>query len=147
MGKKRACAILGNIYVETWHTYSSMILEGNTKPTPSYIHNYDAYDGKGWGILQWTYFSRKEALLNHVKKSNKKHKTRGLNVGDLVVQLEYFNWERKKLCNNEWKIFKRAKKLDQMVTVFCKQFENPKEGQESLNTRKKEARKCFKKFK
>jgi RHS repeat-associated protein len=143
--KKQACAILGNIYVETWHTYSSWILQGSSTPNPSYINSYDAYDSKGWGILQWTYFSRKEKLKKYVKKSNKKHATKGLNVGDLIVQLEFFNKERKGDYKNAWKKFKSKKSLDELVNSFCTDFEQA--GVPHLDERKKEAKKCMKRYK
>jgi RHS repeat-associated protein len=143
--KKQACAILGNIYVETWHTYSSLILQGSSEPNFSYVYNYDAYDSKGWGILQWTYFSRKESLLKYVKKSNKKHRTEGLNVGDLIVQLEYFNKERKGLYKSNWKTFKSKKELSEMVNSFCTDYEQA--GVPHLDERIETAEKLLKKYK
>ena len=126
-------------------TYSSWILQGSSTPNPSYINSYDAYDSKGWGILQWTYFSRKEKLKKYVKKSNKKHATKGLNVGDLIVQLEFFNKERKGDYKNAWKKFKSKKSLDELVNSFCTDFEQA--GVPHLDERKKEAKKCMKRYK
>lgn len=110
--REEACAILGNIYVETWHTYSPWSLQGSQTPCPSYIYRYNAYDSKGWGILQWTYYSRKEELKKYVTTVNKKNGTKGLNVGDLVVQLEFFNHERKGTYKNAWKNFKNTKGIE-----------------------------------
>ena len=143
--KKQACAILGNIYVETWHTYSSLILQGSSEPAFWYVKKYDAYDSKGWGILQWTYFTRKEALLKYVKKANNKHRTQSLNVGDLIVQLEYFNKERKSAYKNKWKIFKGNKEIADMVNSFCKDYEQA--GVPHLDERINTAKKLLKKYK
>lgn len=143
--KKQACAILGNIYVETWHTYSSLILQGSSEPAFWYVKKYDAYDSKGWGILQWTYFTRKEALLKYVKKANNKHRTQSLNVGDLIVQLEYFNKERKSAYKNKWKIFKGKKEIADMVNSFCKDYEQA--GVPHLDERINTAKKLLKKYK
>ena len=143
--KKQACAILGYIYVETWHTYSSLILQGSSEPAFWYVKKYDAYDSKGWGILQWTYFTRKEALLKYVKKANNKHRTQSLNVGDLIVQLEYFNKERKSAYKNKWKIFKGKKEIADMVNSFCKDYEQA--GVPHLDERINTAKKLLKKYK
>lgn len=134
-----------NIYVETWHTYSSLILQGSSEPAFWYVKKYDAYDSKGWGILQWTYFTRKEALLKYVKKANNKHRTQSLNVGDLIVQLEYFNKERKSAYKNKWKIFKGKKEIADMVNSFCKDYEQA--GVPHLDERINTAKKLLKKYK
>lgn len=39
-------------------------------------------DSAGYGLAQWTYWSRKQALLNHAKSSNK-------SIGDLEMQLGF----------------------------------------------------------
>ena len=41
------------------------------------------YDSFGYGICQWTWWSRKKALLDFCKQKNK-------SVGDLTTQLEFF---------------------------------------------------------
>ena len=40
-------------------------------------------DSAGYGLAQWTYWSRKQGLLNHAKKRN-------VSIGDLDMQLEFF---------------------------------------------------------
>ena len=39
-------------------------------------------DGVGYGLAQWTYYTRKQALLNYAKSKNK-------SIGDLTMQLEF----------------------------------------------------------
>lgn len=41
------------------------------------------HDGYGWGIFQWTWHTRKKALLNFAKQKNK-------SIADLSMQLEFF---------------------------------------------------------
>ena len=119
----QACAILGNIAVESWKTYSSLILQGSNKRNLSYVINYKIKDGKGWGILQWTYYTRKQGLLNYTNRRNSTLHCNIYNVGDLIIQLEYFNWERQNTCKNGWNAFKKAKGLNQMVRIFCEKYE------------------------
>ena len=41
-----------------------------------------AHDGAGYGLCQWTYWSRKQALLDNAKKVKK-------SIGDLIAQLDF----------------------------------------------------------
>ena len=40
------------------------------------------YDGAGWGIAQWTFWSRKEKFLQYVLSKNS-------SIGDLLIQLNF----------------------------------------------------------
>ena len=131
--------------METWHTYSSLILQGSSKSNLAYVNHYDPYDSKGWGILQWTYYSRKLELKKYTKKVNKERGTKTLNVGDLIVQLEFFNNERKSTYKVAWNKFKNKKSLDDMVKVFCNDFEQA--GISHMKERTREAKKCLRKYK
>lgn len=50
---------------------------------PEYIEGYKNNDGVGWGLLQWTFWARKQALLDNADE-------KGTSVGDLVTQLEVY---------------------------------------------------------
>ena len=49
---------------------------------PEYIPNYSDTDGVGWGLIQWTYNTRKSGLRLYAA-------SKGKSVGDLITQLEY----------------------------------------------------------
>ena len=68
-----------------------------------------------------------------------------MNVGDLIVQLEYFNKERKSAYKNKWKIFKGKKEIAAMVNSFCKDYEQA--GVPHLDERINTAKKLLKKYK
>ena len=63
----------------------------------------------------------------------------------MIVQLEFFNKERKGDYKNAWKKFKSKKSLDELVNSFCTDFEQA--GVPHLDERKKEAKKCMKRYK
>lgn len=45
-------------------------------------------DSAGYGLAQWTYWSRKEAMLNYARKT-------GASIGDLMMQLDFMFQELK----------------------------------------------------
>ena len=45
-------------------------------------------DSAGYGLAQWTYWSRKEAMLNYARKT-------GASIGDLIMQLDFMFQELK----------------------------------------------------
>lgn len=76
-------------------------------------------DGAGYGLCQWTYWSRKEALLNYAKKINR-------SIGDLIMQCEFLWTELsassyKSLMNE----LKNAKSVRQASDAFLTKFERP----------------------
>ena len=46
------------------------------------------HDSAGYGLAQWTYWSRKEAMLNYARKT-------GASIGDLMMQLDFMFQELK----------------------------------------------------
>lgn len=89
-----ACAVMGNMYCES--LMKSNIVEKRCPMSDSdYTWNVDnggmslsqfAHDSYGYGLCQWTYYSRKTELYNLAK-------TKGVSVGDEEMQCE--------LCINE----------------------------------------------
>ncbi|MCL2504332.1 MAG: phage tail tip lysozyme [Coriobacteriia bacterium] len=142
--REQACAILGNISVETGGRFSSLTLEKNLRTdAPAYIRNYSAKDGKGWGILQWTYAPRKAALMKHANAYAMKKTYIWFDVGDMAVQLDYFNWERKNLCKSEWARFnKTTGNIEALTKAFCKEYENPRNPNASMKDRVSAANAC-----
>ena len=87
-----AAGLMGNLYAEsglnpknlqnsfekklgyTDETYTAAVDSGRYK---NFVH-----DGAGYGLAQWTFWSRKERLLNFCKE-------RGVSIGDLEAQLDF----------------------------------------------------------
>lgn len=93
-----ACAVMGNLWVES--SCRSVALEGTYAKkfgmtSQEYTDAFDNaseeeatkffHDSAGYGLAQWTYWSRKKGLYTYAKARNS-------SVGDLDIQLNYL-WE------------------------------------------------------
>lgn len=88
-----ACGIMANLYYESGfssnnlqNTYEKKL--GYTDSTYTAAVDSGKYtnfakDSAGYGLCQWTYSTRKQGLLNYAK-------SKGVSIGDLTMQLEYF---------------------------------------------------------
>ena len=93
-----ACGILSNLYYES--KYNSEILQIDslvslnfsdkqyTKAVDNGSYKDFVNDLTGYGLVQWTLPSRKEALLRYAKKT-------GRSIGNMEMQLEFFAIEIK----------------------------------------------------
>lgn len=68
-------------------------------------YNNFVKDAVGYGLAQWTYYTRKQALLNYAKSKNK-------SVGDLMIQLEFLYKELSELYGGV------LKDLENSITVL-----------------------------
>lgn len=83
-----ACGLMGNMQVESGMK-SNIVQRGMTALSDGeYTRRADAgepdfiRDGAGYGLCQWTYWSRKQALLRFARE-------RGVSVGDEGMQVEF----------------------------------------------------------
>ena len=77
------------------------------------------YDEAGYGLAQWTYWSRKQSLLNYAKSKNK-------SIGDLQMQLEFLVKELKEsYTNSVYNILKTATSIQQASDAVLMNFERP----------------------
>lgn len=76
-------ALRPNNLQDTYNRTSGMSDEQYTMAVDNGTYTNFIYDSFGYGLCQWTYFSRKKALLNFAKQKNK-------SIGDLTMQLEFF---------------------------------------------------------
>ena len=76
-------------------------------------------DSAGYGLAQWTYWSRKQNLLNYARSKNK-------SIGDLEMQLEFLVKELKTYYTNSvYNILKNATSVQQASDVVLMNFECP----------------------
>ena len=76
-------------------------------------------DSAGYGLAQWTYWSRKENLLNYAKSKKK-------SIGDLEMQLEFLVQELKTSYKNSvYNILVNATTIQQASDVVLMNFERP----------------------
>ncbi len=74
-------------------------------------------DAAGYGLAQWTYWSRKQALKNYAD-------SKGKSIGDLQMQLEYL-YKELKGYPQVISVLKSAKTLKEASDVVMLQFERP----------------------
>lgn len=77
------------------------------------------HDEAGYGLAQWTYWSRKQNLLDYAKSKRK-------SIGDLEMQLEFLVKELKtSYTNSVYNILKNATSVQQASDVVLMNFERP----------------------
>lgn len=76
------------------------------------------YDAAGFGLAQWTYWSRKKALYDFAKSRNK-------SVGDLETQLEFLYKELSEDYPSVLKTLKNATSVKEASNAVLLQFERP----------------------
>ncbi|MBR1485672.1 MAG: hypothetical protein IJ597_00260 [Synergistaceae bacterium] len=88
--------------------------------------NYDnfVHDSAGYGIAQWTYYSRKQGLLDFARE-------KGTSIGDLQTQLEYLWKELSEGYQSVINALKNATSIREASDVVLKQFERPYDQSES----------------
>lgn len=128
--------IMGNLYAEsglqannlqnsyekklgyTDNTYTAAVDSGK--------YNNFVRDSAGYGLAQWTYWSRKEGLLNYAKKTKK-------SIGDITMQLEFLWTEMQSSAYKKMMTtLKSATSVRQASDVFLLDFERPANQSESV---------------
>ena len=82
---------------------------------------YHGPSGGGYGLLQWTFWSRKAGLYDFAKK-------RGTSIGDEDMQLDYL------LTEGEWKAIKakmNTLSIEEGAKLFMKENERPADTSQS----------------
>lgn len=89
--------------------------------------NYKKFerDGVGYGIAQWTFWSRKNALLAYAKKTGK-------SIGDLEMQLEFLYKELSENYKSVLTALKTAKSVKAASDIVLLQFERPANCSDSV---------------
>ena len=142
--KAGAAGVMGNLEQESGNT--SIKVQGDysadgqksqeyTKAADSGTGNF-IRDGKGYGLAQWTYWSRKQGLLDYAK-------SKGVSVGDLGMQLEHFNNEMQGYPSVV-ETLKTTNDVGQATATVCNDFERP--GTPMLDKRKEFAQSYYNQF-
>lgn len=85
-------------------------------------------DCAGYGLAQWTYWSRKENLLNYAKKAKK-------SIGDLEMQLDFL-WEELQGYSSVLSALKTATSLREASDSVLLNFERPADQSEAVKARR-----------
>ena len=117
---------LQNVYEKklgyTDETYTTAVDNGKYK---NFIK-----DSAGYGLAQWTYWSRKEGLFNFAKNKNK-------SIGDLTTQLEFLFTELNQSYKSLLQILKTTSSIKEASNGVLLQFERP--ADQSISVQNKRA--------
>lgn len=88
------------------------------------------HDSAGYGLAQWTYYSRKQALLDYVKAAGK-------SVGDLSTQLAYL-WQELQGYKSVMEVLKAATSVRAASDAVLTGYEKPADQSESVQKKRAE---------
>lgn len=134
-------ALMGNLYAESGLNPKNMQDScekklGMTDDTYTAAVDNGTYsnflkDSVGYGIAQWTYWSRKQNLLTYVQG-------KGKSIGDLETQLEFLWKELGEGYKTVLGALKTASCIRTASDIVLKKFENPKDQSTSVQLKRAE---------
>ena len=122
-------ALMGNLYVESrlnpmalqtsWSRHNKMTAdEYVSKVDSNEIGDYTfAKDGAGFGLVQWTFWSRKMGLYHYAKENN-------ASIGDLNTQLGYL-WKELNGYESVVNTLRNTLSINEASDVVCEKYERP----------------------
>lgn len=100
-------------------------------------YNNFVNDSAGYGLCQWTYYTRKAALLNSAKSN-------GVSIGDVGNQISFLFRELKNGYSGIYNaIMSGSESVDSIASNFCHNFENPANHTQCDTTRVSYARSYY----
>ena len=132
--------LMGNLYAESALNPQNLQNNGNkalgmsdaeftaTFDSGAYSTDTFIHDGYGYGLAQWTYYSRKEALVNYAR-------TAGKSIGDLAVQLGFLIQEIKGY-KAVWNALTNAKTVREASDKVLTGYECPADQSEKVQEKR-----------
>lgn len=131
--------IMGNLYAESGLSQINLQNTGNTKlkmtdaeytaAVDSGTYTNFVKDSQGYGLAQWTYWTRKEAMLSFAK--NKK-----ASIGDLNMQLEFLYNELISSYRGCYNKLVNAKSVLEASNAMLLDFERPKDQSTTVQNKR-----------
>lgn len=131
--------LMGNIYAESGlrsdnlqNAYEKKLSHTDATYTTSVDNGtYTNFikDAAGYGIAQWTYWSRKEALLNYAISKNK-------SIGDYQMQLDFLYKELSENYTDVLTDLKNARSVLEASNSVLTKFERPADQSESAQAKR-----------
>ncbi len=142
--------IMGNLYKESnlkptnlQNTYEKKLGytdEEYTRAVDNGTYTNFVHDKAGYGLAQWTYYSRKRALYEFCKKQGK-------SIGDITAQL-YYLWKELQGYKNVMQVLKSATSVREASNIVLLEFEAPADQSERVqNERAEQGEIYYKKYK
>lgn len=138
-----ACGMMGNMYAESG-MQSNIAQRGMTNLSDEdYTAAADngninfAYDDVGYGLCQWTYYSRKLELWDFAHN-------RGTSVGDEATQVEFCLHELKAYYSGLWALLCSVNDVYTAASEVCTLYERP--AVNNVTVRAQKAQKYYDKY-
>ncbi len=110
ISKDHMIAVMACIFAES--RFSATNAQGKRYEGLYNDYEFKTGDNVGYGILQWTYNTRKEELLKYANDT-------GGSVHDLETQLGYFQYEMEKgICRGKWPVFLNYVERNEAIRYF-----------------------------
>lgn len=132
--------LMGNLYVESklnsvylQSSYAKKFNMTSSEYTAAVDNgSYDNFinDKAGYGLAQWTYWSRKEALLKFAQSKN-------VSIGDLDMQLEYL-WNEIQTYKTVTSVLKSAESVREASDIVLQKYEKAADQSEEAQIRRYE---------
>ena len=133
-----AAGLMGNLYAESalrannlQNSYETKLGMTDTEYTAAVDNGtYDNFikDSAGYGLAQWTYWSRKENLLNFAKAAGK-------SIGDLGMQLDFL-WQELSGYTSLLKTLKNATSVEEASTAVLTIYEKPADQSDAVKKKR-----------
>ena len=131
------CGLMGNVFAESglipnnlqnsFEDKLGMNDDAYTQAVDDGSYDNFVHDSAGYGLAQWTYYSRKEGLLNLAKE-------KGVSIGDLYMQMDYL-WQE---LQNTIDIAKlnACSTVREASDIILHEFERPADQSEEVEIRR-----------
>lgn len=100
-----------------------------TAAVDSLIYGNFVRDKAGYGLAQWTYWSRKQALLEFAI-------LKGTSIGDCHMQCEFLMKELKEKYVSVLAVLKKTKSVKEASDIVLNQYERPADQSESVKAKR-----------
>lgn len=131
--------LMGNLWCESGLNPKNLQNTGNTKlgmTDDEYVNAVDSntytnfiHDSQGFGLAQWTYWSRKKALYDYIMAQNK-------SIGDLEIQLEFLYKELSNSYPSVLNTLKNATSVLEASNVVLLKYECPADQSTSVQNKR-----------
>ena len=145
LGNKYGVAgLMGNLYAESGlkpnnlqNSFESVLGHDDESYTASvddgtYSEAQFVNDGAGYGLAQWTFSTRKQALYNMFKSGNY------TSIGSISLALDFLWWELESNYPSVVSVLKNSKAIREASDVVLHEFERPADQSESVEEKREE---------
>ena len=131
--------LMGNLYAESGlkptnlqNTYEKKFGYTDAEYTAAVdqkIYTNFVNDSAGYGLAQWTYYSRKQNMLDF-------HNKKGKSIGDLTTQLDFLTYELSNNYKAVWQTLKTATSLLEASNAVLLKFERPADQSSTVQNKR-----------